>query len=79
MRKMMLVVAGFVLVLMAATVWPSRYRHDQMRSGQTTVLIRTDRFTGEAQYFDARTGWTTAQTRPAGVSQKTMDLLTAPQ
>ncbi len=60
MRKVMLVAAGFLaaLVLVAAVlVWPSRYRYDQVQSGQGTVLVRTDRVAGDVQRLNPKVGW----------------------
>ena len=72
MRKMMLVLAGFVaaIVLMAAVlVWPTRYRYDEVQSGQGKVLVRTDRVAGDVQRLNPRIGWVPtaapAQTLPA--------------
>lgn len=39
----------------AVYIWPTRYRYDQISTGQYAVYLRVDRFTGEASRFDLRT------------------------
>src|SRR5215813_13657465 len=59
------VVATLVLLiaLFAIYVWPTRYRYDQISTGQYAVYLRVDRFTGEASRLDLKTNtWITAKT-----------------
>ena len=55
----------------AVYIWPTRYRYDQISTGQYAVYFRVDRFTGEASRLDLRTNtWITAKTladREAGL------------
>jgi hypothetical protein len=48
--------------LFAATVWPTRYRYDQVTVNGNTYPMRTSRFTGESYTFrgDNR-GWVSAK------------------
>ena len=53
--------------IFAITVWPTWYRYDHITLGQTTLPVRTNRFTGQSEVLYT-TGWqkatsTTQETR----------------
>jgi hypothetical protein len=50
-RRITAVVGIAALTLLAAFVWPSRYRYDHWKRGVHTYPVRIDRFTGRGEYF----------------------------
>jgi len=52
------VIASIILVAIAfaAFVWPTPFRYEKLQRGNSTVLVRMNRFTGVAEYLTT-TGW----------------------
>lgn len=64
-----------VLALFAVYVWPTRWRYDHMTMDGNIVLVRTDRFSDEADMLLPDDGWvpvatpvdSTGAAMPAGI------------
>src|SRR3972149_1322923 len=44
-------------LLVGIFVWPTRFRYDRLKSGDSEFPVRIDRLTGRAEYFAPRRGW----------------------
>lgn len=51
----------FVLLLFAVYVWPTRWRYDHMTVEGNIVLVRMDRFSGDADMLVPDDGWVPVQ------------------
>lgn len=57
MRRMATAVGVVLLVLcLGFFVWPTQWRYDDLREGQTTIRLRTNRFSDRVERLTAR-GW----------------------
>jgi hypothetical protein len=65
-RIPIIIIVISILLLIAVFVWPTRYRYDRMvgANGFQTIL-RTDRFTGETEYFNPSIGWVAPTPTPS--------------
>jgi len=55
-----------VFALFAIYVWPTRYMYDHIGAVQGTSLpVRIDRFTGEAEWLMPNEGWQKIKTAPS--------------
>lgn len=78
MKKLALVLVPFLSVLaiaFAVLVWPTRYETRELRHGDSTRLVRIDRFGGQAEYLSQRSGWLPLDT--AAAASKSMPPATA--
>ncbi len=50
-----------VLLLFAVYVWPTRWRYDHMTVEGNIVLVRMDRFSGDADMLVPDDGWVPVQ------------------
>lgn len=57
MKVVAVVAAAALAALVAVFVWPTRYRYEQATHGQSSVLLRIDRFSGQTQMFHPTAGW----------------------
>lgn len=58
MRKLTLSFVLVLLLVLGVLVWPTRYRYERLRvSGGTETVLRIDRLTGRAAYFNPGKGW----------------------
>jgi hypothetical protein len=46
-----------LLLIFGWFVWPSRYSYREMQRYGETVLVRVDRFSGQAEWLSVRMGW----------------------
>lgn len=51
-----------LLLLFGVYIWPTRYSYDHMRTGDVSLLIRIDRFSGKADILIPGKGWIDAET-----------------
>ncbi len=54
-------IAAFVLLLFAVYVWPTRWHYDHMTVEGNIVLLRMDRFSGDADMLVPDDGWVPVQ------------------
>ena len=52
-----IVISIFVMFLIGIFIWLNRYKYDYFKSGDRSIPIRTNRFTGKAEKFHIREGW----------------------
>jgi hypothetical protein len=56
-----LAISAAILILFAVFIWPTRYMYTHMSLERgVSLLVRVDRFTGKAEWFDPNTvhgGW----------------------
>jgi hypothetical protein len=65
------IVVGAVLLVVSCVawfVWPTPYRFDTMRSGSSSVPVRINRFSGEAERLTV-VGWRAMQSSPATATE----------
>lgn len=53
----MLAASAFLAIVLAITVWPTRYRYDHISSQGTVLPVRTDRFSGRTEILRGTDGW----------------------
>lgn len=57
MNKGMLWAFLALVMIFAVFVWPSRYSYREIQRYGEPVLVRVDRFSGQAEWLSARMGW----------------------
>ena len=50
-----------ILVVLGVFVWPTLYRYDHMKLGDSLYVVRINRLTGRAQILDGFRGWRDAK------------------
>ena len=53
-----------VVLVFAVYVWPTRWRYDHMTLDGNIVLVRMDRFSGEAEMLLPDEGWVPVEAPP---------------
>lgn len=56
-RLMWFALAGLAIATFGYSVWPTPFRYDHMTDGGETLIVRIDRFSGEAEVLLPDQGW----------------------
>jgi hypothetical protein len=56
-QKIVLIAVAAVVVVLAVTVWPTRYRYDHVNLGESVLPVRIDRLSGRTEILYGWSGW----------------------